>query len=157
MPAAERQEYIQKIREFPAQFREFVSRFTDEQLEQRVAEGEWSIRQIVHHVADSHSNAVGRMRKPLTEDRPALPDYDQDAYALLPDYGMPLEASLLVIEGLHQRFVALLESLTDDQWQRIGVHPTRGEMTMEQIVAVYANHGINHINQINDICRAHGF
>jgi hypothetical protein len=146
MPAAERQQYIEAIRAFPAEFRALVSQFSDEQLDLRVAEGEWSIRQIVHHVADSHANAIARLRKPLTEDRP-----------MLPDYALPLEASLLMIDGMHVRFVALLEALTDDQWERIGVHPVRGEMTVEQIAAMYAGHGTNHINQINDIRAKYGF
>ncbi len=157
MPTAQQQQYIEAIRVFPAEFRALVSQFSDEQLDQRVAEGEWSIRQIVHHVADSHANAVGRLRKPLTEDRPTLPDYDQDAYALLEDYNAPLEASLTVIDGLHRRFVALLETLTADQWERIGVHPVRGALTVEQIAAMYAGHGTNHINQINDIRAKYGF
>ncbi len=157
MPAAERQQYIQMLREFPAQFAALVRSFTDEQLDLRVADTEWSTRQIVHHVADSHMNAVGRFKLPLTEDRPTLPTYDQDAYARLADYSMPLEVSLSILPGLHARFAALLESLTDEQWMRTCVHPERGEMTVEDVANMYANHGVNHINQINAIREKYGF
>jgi len=157
MPAAERQHYIQLIREFPEQFAALVRPFTDEQLECRVAEGEWSIRQIVHHVADSHINANNRFRLPLTEDNPTLPGYDQDKYALQPDYALPLEISLSILPGLHARWVALLESLTEEQWNRTGVHSEWGTVTVETIARNYSWHGQNHINQINTIREKHGF
>ncbi|MBE2268164.1 MAG: DinB family protein [Anaerolinea sp.] len=157
MPAAERQQYIQMIREFPEQFSALVSQFTDEQLELRVAEGEWSTRQIVHHVADSHMNANNRFRLPITESSPALPVYDQDAYARQADYALPLDVSLAIIRGLHARWVVLLESLTDAQWRMVGTHPEWGAVDLEEIVRRYADHGINHINQINTIRAKHGF
>jgi hypothetical protein len=142
-----RQDYIERLRKFPADFEALVRPLTDAQLDKCIP-GEWTIRQIVHHVPDSHMNAVFRFKRPLTEDNPPLNTYDQDAIAVFADYQMPIDASLQILHGLHQRFVALLEALTDEQWQRTGVHPEWGQVTFEEIVRRYAEHGEIHIDQI---------
>jgi hypothetical protein len=154
---ASRPDYIQKLREFPAELEARVTRLTDEQLNQREAEGEWSTRQIVHHLADSHMSANFRFRLPLTASAPNLPVYDQEAWAELPDYSLPLESSLTILRGLHVRFVALLEALSEEQWQRSGFHPTWGEVTVEEVARRYANHCDNHMNQINRIGVKYGW
>lgn len=143
-----RQDYIERIRKFPADFEALVIHLSDDQLDKRIP-GEWSVRQIVHHVPDSHMSAVFRFKKPLTEDRPDFMTYDQDAFALLGDYKLPIAPSLALLHALHVRFVALLESLTDEQWQRTGFHPSWGEVSVEEVARRYADHGDNHINQIN--------
>lgn len=148
MPNASQQELIERLLNFPVQFEALVTPLSDEQLAKRIP-GEWSVRQIVHHVADSHMNAVFRFKKPLTEDRPNFAVYDQEAIALLADYALPLAPSLQILHGLHTRFAALLESLTDEQWQRTGIHPEWGEVTVETVARNYADHGDNHIHQIN--------
>jgi hypothetical protein len=154
---ATRQDYIQKLREFPAQLEARVTPLTDEQLDQREAEREWSTRQIVHHLADSHMSANFRFRLPLTESKPKLPTYDQDAWALLPDYRLPLAPSLTILHGLHARFVALLEALPDDQWACTGVHPEWGEVSVEDVAQRYADHCDNHMAQINRIGAKYGW
>jgi hypothetical protein len=143
----QRQDSIERLRTFPARFAALVTPLSEEQLAKRIP-GEWSVRQIVHHVADSHMNAVFRFKKPLTEDRPTLPNYDQDAISVLADYNLPLAPTFKILEGLHARFVALLEGLTDEQWARTGLHPEWGEVTVEDIARRYADHGDNHIAQI---------
>ncbi len=145
---------VERIRHFPAEFEALVKPLTEEQLAMRLprkpgaAYEEWSVRQIVHHVADSHMNAVFRFKRPLTEDRPALNTYDQDELALLADYALPLDDTLQILHGLHARLVALLESLTEAQWQRTGLHSEWGEVTVEEIARRYADHGDNHMDQI---------
>jgi hypothetical protein len=143
------QEIIDRLRNFPAQFEALVTPLTEAQLDKRIP-GEWSIRQIVHHVADSHMNAVFRFKRPLTEDRPPMPVYDQDAIAVLADYALPLAPTLQILHGLHARFAALLESLTEEQWQRTAVHPEWGEVTVAEVARRYADHGDNHIQQIKN-------
>lgn len=155
---ASRQDYIQKLREFPAQLEARVTPLTDDQLDQREAESEWSTRQIVHHLADSHMSANFRFRLPLTEPPiPKLPTYDQEAWALLPDYRLPLEPSLLILRGLHVRFVALLEALPDDQWTCTGLHYEWGEISVENVALRYADHCDNHMAQINRIGAKYGW
>lgn len=152
-----RHDHIATLREFPARLEARVTPLTDEQLDQREAEGEWSTRQIVHHLADSHMSANFRFRLPLTESLPKLPVYDQDAWAVLPDYRLPLAPSLTILRGLHARFVALLESLSEDQWTCVGVHPEWGEVTVEEVARRYAEHCDNHIDQINRIGAKYGW
>ncbi len=151
MPAAERVRYIQTLREFPDRLEALVLPLSDVQLDQRVAESEWSPRQIVHHLADSHMGANFRFRLPLDEDNPVVPTYDQEAWARHSDYAMPLESSLLIIRGLHQRFVALLESLTEEQWRRLVRHPEHGQLDVEDVARRYASHCDNHIQQMNAV------
>ena len=146
----QRRELIEKIRELPARLREQVSGLTDEQLTTHFLANEWTVAQNVHHLADSHMNSFVRMRLILTEERPALKPYDQDRWAELADSGTTaLEESLGILEGLHRRWVRLFESLDDAAWRRSGLHPENGEMTIDDILRVYAAHGEGHIDQID--------
>lgn len=142
-----RHDSIERIRTFPARFAALITPLSAEELAKRLP-GEWSVLQIIHHVADSHMNANLRFKKPLTEDRPDLPNYDQDAFALLGDYDAPIDWTLQILEGLHARLVRLLESLSEEQWQRTGIHYSWGEVTIEDLARRYADHGDNHIEQI---------
>jgi hypothetical protein len=145
------------LREFPERLEARVLPCSDSQLDQRTAETEWTTRQIVHHLADSHMSANFRFRLPLTEPYSAFPTYDQDAWARMPDYALPLESSLTILRGLHVRFVALLEGLSEEQWRLTGTHPEWGEVSVEEVARRYAEHCDNHINQINGIGAMHGW
>jgi hypothetical protein len=147
-----RQQYIDDIRNFPQQLEQRVLSLSDGELDKRF-ESEWTVRQIVHHVADSHMSANFRFRKPLTEDRPDLMVYDQEAFALQPDYRLPIAPSLEIIRGLHVRFVTLLESLSEEEWQRTGIHSEWGEVTVEEVARRYAEHGHIHLNQIDRVLK----
>jgi hypothetical protein len=145
----QRREMIDEIRHLPARLRERVSGLTDAQLTTHFQAGEWTVAQNVHHLADSHMNSFIRMRLILTEERPTLKPYDQDRWAELADSGtIALEESLGILDGLHRRWVRLFESLDEAAWQRSGLHPENGEMTIEDILRVYAAHGQGHIDQI---------
>jgi hypothetical protein len=148
MPAAERQRYIEELRAFPDVLEARVSAFSDAELDARPIEGEWSIRQNVHHLADSHMSANFRFRLPLDEDNPVVPTYDQDAWARHPDYALPLAPSLMILRGLHMRFVALLEGLTPEQWSRPVSHPSWGMVDVEEIARLYSGHCAAHLAQI---------
>jgi hypothetical protein len=147
---AQRRELIEKIRELPARLRERVSGLTDAQLTTHFQADEWTVAQNVHHLADSHMNSFIRMRLILTEERPTLKPYDQDLWAELADSGTTaLEESLSILEGLHRRWVRLFESLDEAAWRRVGLHPENGEVTIEDILRIYAAHGQGHIDQIS--------
>lgn len=149
LTAEERQRRIDIIRQFPARLAEVVRGLSDEQLNTAYIPGEWSVRQIVHHVPDSHMNSFIRLKLMLTENSPTLKPYDQDLWALLPDVdGTPIRASLLILEGLHERWCNLFESLTEDQWARKGHHPEVGEITVEDLLVTYSDHCDAHYEQI---------
>ncbi|MFN8371453.1 MAG: DinB family protein [Anaerolineae bacterium] len=147
MTTPQRQAYIDTLRAFPAQLEAIVVGLTDEQLESREAEGEWSVRQIVHHLADAHSNAVLRLKRWLTEDYPTSRDLEQVKLADMVDYTLPIESALLTINAVHLRFVTLFDSLTDEQWS-YPQKPSEGSDNVENIARIYAWHGENHLNQI---------
>jgi len=152
MTAAERREKIGKIRDLPDAVEAAVKGLSDQQLDTPYREGGWSIRQVVHHLADSHMNAFVRMKLMVTENRPTLKPYDQDAWAGLPDSSrLPVQSSLAIIRGLHERWAALLEDLPERDWTRTALHPERGEVTMEGTLSTYAGHGANHVRQITGL------
>jgi hypothetical protein len=154
---AQRREMIDEIRNLPARLRERVSGLTDVQLTTHFLPDEWTVAQNVHHVADSHMNSFIRIRLILTEDRPTLKPYDQDLWATLADSGTTaLEESLCLLDGLHARWVRLFESLDEAAWQRSGLHPENGEITLEDILRIYAAHGQGHIEQIGRALAAGG-
>jgi hypothetical protein len=145
----QRRELIEKIRVFPAQLRARIAGLTDEQLTTHFLEGEWTVAQNVHHVVDSHMNSYVRCKLIATEDRPALRAYDQDRWAELPDASdADVSASLALLANLHMRWVRFWERLPDDAWQRAGMHPENGAMTLDDILQTYADHGRAHIDQI---------
>ena len=149
MPTNEqRQEMIERIRRLPAQLEAVVRSLTREQLATHFLAGEWTVAQNVHHLADSHMNSFIRLKLILSEERPPLKPYDQDIWATTPDYDTPIEDSLLLLTGLHRRWVALFEGLKESDWQRTGLHPEIGEVTPDDLLRIYAAHGEGHIDQI---------
>lgn len=146
----QRRALIEKIRSFPAQLEAQVSALSEAQLTTRFLAGEWTVAQIVHHLADSHVNAFVRVKLILTEDRPTLKPYNQNAWAETAEAGSAsIQGALAILRGLHQRWVTLFESLKDADWGRVGVHPEAGEITLDDILTTYANHGEAHLAQIN--------
>ena len=146
---AQRREMIDEIRNLPARLRERVRGLTDAQLTTHFQPHEWTVAQNVHHLADSHMNSFIRLRLILTEEHPTLKPYDQHLWAMLADSGTTaLEESLSILDGLHARWVRLFESLDDAAWQRSGLHPENGEVTLEDMLQIYAAHGQGHIEQI---------
>ena len=145
----ERQQRIQTLRAFPAQLAEYVRDLSNEQLKTAYIPNEWSVQQIVHHLVDSHTNSVIRLKLILTQERPTLQPYDQDAWAALPDVDeTPISASLQILTGLHERWTILFESLTDEQRQRTGFHPENGEVTPDDLLVAYSDHCDAHTEQI---------
>jgi hypothetical protein len=153
----ERQTRIEKIRSFPAQLEALVEYLDDDDLLGKPLDGEWSVQQIVHHLADSHMNAYIRTKLILAEDKPTLKPYDQEIWAEMIDTATTnIDESLFILRGLHRRWVRIFESLEDADWARQGVHPETGVMTLEDILKTYSDHGDNHIEQINRTLAAQG-
>lgn len=148
MSPEERNQHIEMIQALPDLLEETVAGITDKQLDTSYREGGWTRRQVVHHIADSHINGFTRMRVTLTEEKPTLKTYEQDAWAALPDSQLPIAYSLQLIRALHARWVAMLENLKEESWERMALHPDDGELSLEKMLEVYAWHGKHHVEQI---------
>ncbi len=151
-------QWIGDIAAAPAQLRGAVAGLSEEQLNTPYRPGGWTVRQVVHHVPDSHLNSYVRFRLALTEDEPAIKPYQESAWAQLPDARTaPVEISLDLLDSLHRRWVLLLESLTPDQWDRRFRHPELGVRTLRQTAALYAWHGRHHVAHITALRRRMGW
>jgi uncharacterized damage-inducible protein DinB len=139
---------IATLAELPEELRNAVDGLSFAQLNTPYREGGWTIRQVVHHVADSHMNAFIRVKLSLTEDWPTVKAYDEAAWAKLHDVAAPPEWSLELIESLHARWVMLLQSLNEEQWRRGCNHPQNGPMTVELATLTYAWHSRHHVAHI---------
>ena len=145
----ERKTKIQKIRELPDKLEEAVQGLSDEQLDTPYRDGGWTVRQVVHHVADSHMHSFLRFKWMLTENTPVIKTYDQDVWAKSPEYALPIAPSLSLIRGLHARWVAMLESISEKEWTgRTANHPENGIVTLDRMLDIYANHGEKHCGHI---------
>ncbi|MBI4552853.1 MAG: putative metal-dependent hydrolase [Candidatus Latescibacteria bacterium] len=154
---AERRDCIARIQQLPALVEEAVKGLHDDQLNTPYRQGGWTVRQVVHHLADSHLNAFVRMKLILTEDRPTLKPYDQDAWAKLPDAAMPVASSVSILKGLHDRWTVVLEHVPESGWTRSAFHPEIGEVTLERMLVTYAGHGEHHVGQITGLRAAKGW
>jgi len=148
----QRQMMIDQIAETPAKLRAAVAGFTEQQFDTPYREGGWTVRQVVHHLADSHLNAFVRFKLALTEDRPAVKTYEQQLWAELADARTaPVEPSLAMLEGLHQRWVILLRQMSAADFARQFQHPEHGLMKLERVLAMYAWHGRHHVAHITSL------
>lgn len=150
-PSSEKQRrlWIDEIAHTPGKFRSAVAGLPDNQLDTPYRPGGWTVRQVVHHVADSHINSYVRFRLALTETEPTIRPYEQERWAELEDARhAPVEESLILIEALHGRWTRLLRSLNDEAWKRTFRHPDLGIMGLEKNLALYAWHGRHHVAHI---------
>jgi uncharacterized damage-inducible protein DinB len=139
---------IETLRLLPERLRAAVNGLNDSQLDTRYREGGWTVRQVVHHLADSHVNSFVRFKLALTEDWPTIKPYDEAAWARLPDSRLPIDVSLTFIDALHFRWVALLESMSAEEFLRGFNHPERGRMTLATGLALYDWHSRHHTAHI---------
>jgi hypothetical protein len=142
---------IARIAESPSVLRRAVEGLSDEQLDTPYRDGGWTCRQVIHHVADSHMNGYLRFRWVASEENTTIKTYDQDVWAKLPDMTLPVEPSLQIVEALHKRWTKFLSALPDNAWTRKAHHPEHGEITMDNLLDIYGNHGHNHAKQITDL------
>ncbi len=149
---AQREHLIGEIEEAPARLRAAVGGLSDAQLDTPYREGGWTVRQVVHHLADSHINAYIRFRLAMTEPSPTIKLYDQTRWAELADARTaPIEPSLELFESLHERFAMLLKSFEAVDFAKTFNHPERGVVTLERNLAMYAWHGRHHVGQITSL------
>lgn len=140
---------IQTLRQLPERLRAAVAGLRDAQLDTPYRDGGWTVRQTVHHIADSHANSFVRFKLALTEDWPTIKAYNEAAWAELADgRTLPVELSLQWIGGLHARWAALLESLTEEDFQRGYVHPAMGRQNLASALALYDWHSRHHTAHI---------
>ena len=147
-----RQSAIATIAATPANFRAAVKGLTDAQLDTPYREGGWTVRQVVHHLPDSHLNAYVRLKLALTESSPTIKAYAEDKWAELADSSStPIEVSLTLLESLHTRWDVLWRSLKPQDFSRKLIHPDHGERTIDWLVFVYAWHGQHHTAHITEL------
>lgn len=154
----ERRKAIAQIRQMPAKLEAALAGLSDEQLNTPYGEGKWTPRQVVHHLADSHMNALARVKLILTETKPTWFAYKQDGWARTPDvFALSPSVSLAILKGVQERLATLLEKISDDDWRRSGIHPERGEMTIDDLVELYSRHGDKHVGHIMGLRSARGW
>ena len=150
--------HINTLRLLPERLRAAVAGLSDTQLDTPYRENGWSLRQVVHHIGDSHMNAYIRFKLALTEDWPTIKAYDEAAWAELSDSRwLPIDGSLLLIDALHSRWVALLEAMTDDDFRKGFVHPERGRLNLALALAMYDWHSRHHTAHITRARTSHGW
>ena len=144
---------IMMVEAAPVSLRKRLETISEKDLELTYKEGGWTIRQIVHHVADSHINMLIRFKLALTEENPIIKPYNQDLWAAMADYkSAPLESSLLMFEGVQQRFSALLKTMSESDFQKTYTHPEYNKQyTLSEATQLYAWHGMHHVAQIEGI------
>lgn len=142
--SADRASRIANLAALPANLRGAVRGLSEAQLDTPYRPDGWSVRQLVHHLADSHLNGYTRVKLALTEENPVIKPYDEGAWAKLPDSKLPIDLSLAILDGVHARLDALLRSLAPEQFERPFLHPAGGPQTIEFWCALYDWHGRHH-------------
>ena len=148
-----RAEMIQQMRDLPEQLEAKIAGFTDEQLTTHYNEGEWTIAQNVHHLADSHVICYRRFKLMLTnKEHFQFTSYTPDELANLPDgnSAATIPDSLLILQGLHSRWAVMMEGMTEDQWAITGIHSS-GEISLQRLLEIYSQHGLVHLQQIQEV------
>jgi hypothetical protein len=154
----QRQISIAVLAALPENLRSAVDGLSERQLETPYREGGWTVRQLVHHVADSHINAYVRSRRALTEDWPTVNAYDEKLWANLPDaHTLPVDVSLQLLEPLHRRWVALFESLSEADWQRGFLHSENGPQKLAEVVQAYDWHSRHHVAHVTELRKRMGW
>jgi hypothetical protein len=148
---ADLRKWINEIKMAPGKYRQAVISLNERQLDTHYRKGGWTLRQVIHHVADSHMNCLMRIKLALTEDNPTIKPYEEALWAILPDYRTPVESSLRMLEGIHSHMVSLFESFSDDQWNRTYFHPeSKKTFPLKYVAGLYAWHSKHHLAHITE-------
>lgn len=154
----ERAMYIARIEACPAELRAAVRGLDDSQLDTPYRDGGWTVRQVVHHVPDSHMNAYVRFKLGLTEETPTIKPYEEDRWAQLPDSrSAPVDLSLDLLEKIHGRLVLVLRSMRDNDFLRLIKHPESGVQSLDRVLALYAWHGAHHTAHVTSLRAQRGW
>ncbi|MFM7858339.1 MAG: YfiT family bacillithiol transferase [Flammeovirgaceae bacterium] len=150
--AADVQEFIARLSAAPARYESELSTLSDEQLDTPYREGGWTLRQVTHHVADSHMNAYIRMKWALTEENPTIKAYEEKEWATTPETSAPVALSLHLLKALHEKMVVLAKGLTPQQLERTFTHPeTQRQVRLNQLLGMYAWHSDHHLAHITSL------
>ncbi len=155
--AADRAARMDTLAALPANLRGAVRGLSEAQLDTPYRPGGWSVRQLVHHVADSHMNGYTRVKLALTEENPVIKPYAEAEWAKLPDSRLPVELSLAILDAVHARLDAILRSLTPEQWARPFLHPAGGPQTIDIWAALYAWHSRHHTAHVTALREREGW
>ncbi len=148
----QKEQFLSDIEQTPANLRAAIRGLSESQLDTPYRPEGWTVRQVVHHLPDSHVNSYVRFKLALTEDEPTIKPYAEDRWAELADSkATPIDVSLTLLDSLHGRWVRLLRSLTPEQWKRTFRHPELGPMTLEKTLALYSWHGRHHVAHITEL------
>ncbi|HVS31425.1 MAG TPA: putative metal-dependent hydrolase [Thermoanaerobaculia bacterium] len=158
LTSEQRRSLIGEIAAAPQRMREAVRGLGDSELDTPYRDGGWKVRQVVHHLPDSHMNAYVRLKFTLTEQEPVIKPYDQETWAMLPDSQLtPIATSLTLLDSLHERWTTLMTSMAPADFQRKFTHPEHGLMTLDWLVAMYAWHGRHHVGHIASLRERKGW
>ena len=153
-----RNEFINTIEELSAELRKEVEPLNDEQLNTSYREGGWTVKQVVHHLPDSHLNSYVRFKLALTENNPTIKTYEEHLWAELKDsFETPISVSLTLLESLHTRWAVLLRSLTDEEFSKTIQHPEWGNISLNTMLAMYAWHCKHHLAHITELKKRMGW
>ncbi|MGG1397570.1 YfiT family bacillithiol transferase [Bacillus salipaludis] len=150
-------DWISEIESLPRLLRDAVKDLDNEQLNTPYRSGGWTVRQVIHHLADSHMNAYVRFKLALTEEKPVIKPYDETKWAELSDYTLPIDISLSLLDALHQRWTYLLRSLRPADMEKTFIHPESGEVSVGRNIGIYAWHGRHHLSHITSLCNRTGW
>jgi uncharacterized damage-inducible protein DinB len=150
--------FLDDIEQTPARLRAAVKGLSEQQLDTPYRDGGWTVRQVVHHVPDSHLNSYIRFKLALTEEEPTIRPYMEDRWAELPEAkSAPIELSLSLLEDLHKRWILMLRAIEPAEWKRTFRHPEIGSMTLEKNLALYAWHGRHHVAHVTALRERRGW
>jgi DinB family protein len=156
--ASMRASAIDDLAALPRRMQEAIDQLNDRQLDTPYRPGGWTVRQVVHHVADSHMNAFSRMKLALTEETPTIKPYEEKAFATLADMRLPVEVSLDLLSGLHERWVAIHRALRPEQYLRAFFHPELGKaLDLETFLQMYSWHSRHHVAHITALRKREGW
>ncbi|MCU0453362.1 MAG: putative metal-dependent hydrolase [Bacteroidetes bacterium] len=154
----ERTALIRQIEEAPERLAQAVAGLTEIQLDTPYRDGGWTVRQVVHHLADSHMNAYIRFRLAVTEDNPTVKPYNEKRWSeLIDSRTAPIDLSISIIEALHARWAMMLESFTSADFERRVQHPENGPMDVDRLLQLYAWHGRHHCAHVTELRRVKGW
>jgi uncharacterized damage-inducible protein DinB len=158
MTAEQKAKFLDDVEQTPARLRAAVAGLSESQLDTPYRDGGWTVRQVVHHVPDSHMNSYIRCKLALTEENPTIKPYMEDLWAELPEAkSAPIEMSLSLLENLHRRWMLLLRNLKPQEWKRTFRHPELGPMPLEKNLALYSWHGRHHVAHITALRESKGW
>ena len=155
---SDRDSNLKTIAALPENLRTAVAGLSDDQLDTPYRDGGWSLRQTVHHLADSHINSLCRFKLALTEDEPpTIKPYAEDRWGELADSKLPIDVSLEILHGVHARWIAMLNAMSNEDFKREFIHPETGHWTLERVLGLYAWHSLHHTAHITSTRERHGW